>query len=226
MSFTRYAAYHLPAGDLGDFGAAWLGWDVRQGVLLPHPQFSDLPGSADDLTAVPRRYGFHATMKAPFRLTEGASVDDLSRELAQIARKAVPFAMPLDLAHAWGFLFLRPTDPPPQLAALEAALVRDLDRFRAPLSDADLARRNPDRLSPEEREMLMRWGYPNVLDRFRYHLTLSGPLAEDELRQLEAAIRREITRLLAAPMPVSQIALVGERPDGHFELIEEFTLNG
>src|SRR5258708_6176205 len=28
------------------------------------------------LTAEPRRYGFHATMKAPFRLIEGAGLED------------------------------------------------------------------------------------------------------------------------------------------------------
>lgn len=226
MRHTRYAAYHLPAGKLGDFGAAWLGWDLRQAAPLPHPDLPGLPRPAAELTAVPRRYGFHATMKAPFRLANGVSPDDLAKSIAQIARATAPFEMTLDLQQSWGFLFLRPSDPPQLLAALEAALVRDLDHLRAPLSDADLARRNPDRLSPAERDHLMRWGYPHVLDRFRYHLTLSGPLPEDELHQLEAAIGPKIAALLDAPMPVTTIALVGERPDGRFEMIEEFSLNG
>ena len=68
MSFTRYAIYYLPpAGALADFGARWLGWDVRRGAAAVQ---LDLPGLRD-ATEAPRKYGFHGTLKPPFRLAEG-----------------------------------------------------------------------------------------------------------------------------------------------------------
>ena len=44
------------------------------------------------LTTEPRRYGFHATIKAPFRLAEDASPSDLSAALAELADAEKPFA--------------------------------------------------------------------------------------------------------------------------------------
>lgn len=220
----RYAVYHLPEGALGTWGAHWLGWDVRHGEASQHPEIANLPRPIDALSAVPRRYGFHATMKAPLRLAAGTDRHQMAVALKNICASHRPFAMQMRLHWDWGFLCLRPVAQSEALVALEADLVRKLDRFRAPLSPEDLARRNPERLSPPARAHLDRWGYPHVLDLFHYHLTLSGAITADEGEALAAALGADLAPLLAAPMPVGALALVEEGADKHFTLIEEIPL--
>jgi hypothetical protein len=43
-----------------------------------------------ELTAEPRRYGFHATLKAPFRLAAGLSADELFQAVAALADTLQP----------------------------------------------------------------------------------------------------------------------------------------
>lgn len=222
MHFSRYAIYHLPDGALGQWGAEWLGWDARRGRALPHPDIAGLDLAT--LTGAPRRYGFHATIKAPFRLVEGASPDDLAVALQLLAGRHAPFHMAMQLSQDWGFLALRPVTPPPTLAALESALVRGLDRFRAPLTAPDFARRRPETLPPRARAHLGEWGYPFVLDLFHYHLTLTGALPATELTRIGTALAPLLPALLARPMPVAALALMGEDQDGFFRLIGEFPL--
>ncbi|WP_223252672.1 DUF1045 domain-containing protein [Paracoccus mutanolyticus] len=85
MEFRRYAIYHLPEGALGRMGTAWLGWDPRRGSPAARPVVRALPGDAEALTRAPRPYGFHATLKAPFRLAAGHGPDELLRRAALVA---------------------------------------------------------------------------------------------------------------------------------------------
>ena len=70
----RFAIYYAPRGGaFADAAAAWLGWDLTRGRAVAQPDLPglvDLPGLAD-LTAEPRKYGFHGTIKPPFRLAGG-----------------------------------------------------------------------------------------------------------------------------------------------------------
>ena len=73
--FPRYAIYYVPDADsaLSRFGAEILGYDPFTGndVLVP----GDLIMQAPDWPALikdPRKYGFHATLKAPFPLAPGS----------------------------------------------------------------------------------------------------------------------------------------------------------
>lgn len=45
-------------------------------------------------TALPRRYGFHGTIKAPFRLAEGHSEAALLRDLMYFSGRQDPFTLP------------------------------------------------------------------------------------------------------------------------------------
>lgn len=220
----RYAIYHLPQGELGAWGSRWLGWDLRQGVAVESPEPAGLPHPRATLTAPPRRYGFHATMKAPMHLAEGTNPKDVQEALRDLAKNHAPFAMPMALQWDWGFVALRPIQQPAALMALEQALVQELDPFRAPLTPQDRARRHPDRLSPQARDYLDRWGYPHVLDLFNYHLTLSGPVSPSDGAAIAQVLSAPLGPLLAQPMPVHSIALVVEGADKHFTLIEEFPL--
>lgn len=214
---------------MGDFGAGWLGWDARTGRVYPRPASlpSDLAGDAAALTETPRRYGFHATLKAPFRLAEGQHPDHLALALRLICDHLAPFALALEARTDWGFVSLRPAGhQPPQLLALESALVTRLDEFRAPLTAQEYDRRRPDALPAQARRHLDHWGYPFVLELFHYHLTLSGPLNADRAGALRDALLPHLAPLIARPMPVVSVALMGEDEAGLFHLIEDVPLRG
>ncbi len=131
------------------------------------------------LTEEPRRYGFHATMKAPFRLDEKHSESDLLSALMHFSSSAAPVVIPRLKLHALGpFFALVPDEPVAALNQLANDVVVAFDRFRAPLSEVEIARRRPERLSEAQRHNVERWGYPYVFEEFRFHMTLTGPVEE------------------------------------------------
>lgn len=225
MAYTRYAVYYTPPkGDLAEFGAAWLGWDVARGAPAPHRP-ADVPG-LPQVTQTPRKYGFHGTLKPPFRLAEGKSPDTLRSAVAELAQRTAPGrADTLELRALGSFLALTPQGTADGIDRVAAACVTVLDRFRAPAPPEELARRRKAGLSPRQEALLTRWGYPYVLDAFRFHMTLTGRLPKPEMSHWQTVAQ---TALPALPCPfvLEAISLVGERPDGAFELIERFALQG
>ncbi|MDM7462726.1 MAG: DUF1045 domain-containing protein [Tepidimonas taiwanensis] len=220
--FKRVAIYYSPPpGALETFGENWLGWSLRRGAQVAQPP--DLQA----ITATPRRYGFHATLKAPFVLAEGRRLDDLGQSLRQHCAGVAPVDLPGGLrpVACHGFLALRPAQQTAALRQLAAGLVRALDPYRAPLSAADRARRDPDRLTPAQRDHLDRWGYPWIFDDFEFHMTLSGPLPEADLSHWRARAEAALPDL-SDPFIISHVALVGEDEARRFHLIEEVELAG
>ena len=229
QGYARYAVFWAPqAGSgLARFGAAWLGWDAEAGCDVAQPDVP-LPRPLDQITSTPRRYSFHGTLKPPFRLAEGtdaAALDHATRELA--ARIAPVTAPGLTPSAGLGFLALMPTAPDPALDALAAACTRGLDRFCAPSDPAELAQRRARGLTPRQDTNLTRWGYPYVLDDFRFHLTLSG-----RLRPGEAAALIEAVNALAAPhlepvLHIDDLCLFGDPGGGGgFRLLRRYPLTG
>ena len=219
-AYQRYAIFYTPPpGAFADFGARWLGWDLRNGSFA---QQYDVPNLAH-ATKVAQRYGFHGTLKAPFHLATGASACDLLRATSSLASRYCAFDVSLQLAPLGRLLSLRPATQSQQLNDLADACVTSLDRFRAPLSQKDMARRNTHRLSNVQREYLMDWGYPHVLQEFRFHMTLSRPVDDDTAAELCAAAQN---RLLQAALNLhfDRITVVGEREDGRFEALEDLML--
>jgi Protein of unknown function (DUF1045) len=200
---ARYALYLAPPPEsaLHRFGARVLGRDAHSGATVKcyAPAGYD-PALWRAMTGEARRYGFHATLKAPFRLSEGFRVEDLEAAVAALAHRHARFsAGPLQVSTlsfgaGGGFLALTPAARAPALAALEADAVQQLDCFRAPMTEAERLRRRPDRLTARQREMLDRWGYPHVLDQFRLHFTLSNAIAEPDalVRALAADFADEV----------------------------------
>ena len=178
-SSARWAVYYAPAADSPwwRFGTAWLGRDEiadRPVPQTPPPAGIDA-ATWTAMTAAPRRYGFHATLKAPFRLADGVTPRDLEDTLAALAAGLRPVPLgPLAPTMFDGWVALTAPHAGPALGELAAAAVVDLDRLRAPLGAADLARRRPETLDPRGRELLQAYGYPQVLERFRFHLTLAS----------------------------------------------------
>jgi hypothetical protein len=181
----RYAVYFAPnPGSLGWLaGSHWLG---RCAALLQPLQQLAIDGvAAEDLhllTAAPRRYGWHATLKAPFALAPGTDWITLHQAVQAVASRLQPFVLPpLQVERINDFLALVPARSHPANAQIQeaaAACVTALQPLAAPLSDADLARRRAVGLTPRQDALLQRWGYPFVLEEFRFHLSITGSLAQ------------------------------------------------
>ena len=231
MSNTpRYAIYYAPAqtSDLDRFGASLLGYDAFGCHDLPFP--ADVLQAAPDwqeLTADPRKYGFHATLKAPFRL----ALDKTEAELlaASSAFAATPRAIPIIkpvVGSISGFIAVTPAEPPSELIQLAANCVTAFDSFRAPLTDADRARRNPSRLTPQQREHLDRWGYPYVMDDFRFHMTLTGRLVAERREPVQTMLVSRFAALELASLPIDRIAVFRQQDTtSRFRVVNHWKLH-
>lgn len=221
--FQRYAIYYLPDDRaLASFGAAWLGWDVEHG--------RDVAGLSVEqraaMVAKARVYGFHATLKPPFRLVEGATADALQGPLTQFAAARAPVALGgLCLTRLGGFLALVPVAEVLGITELAFDVVKTFDRFRRPADAAELSRRRASGLSARQDALLMQWGYPYVADEFRFHLTLTDPLDTARLMKATEAVKTHLPKI-ARPFEIASIALVGERTDGRFQMIQRYALQG
>jgi len=224
-NFQRYAVYYLPDDHaLAAFGAAWLGWDVALGAPAQHLDIGDIDLPA--VTATPRKYGFHGTLKAPFRLAEGKSADDLFAACETLASAQPPVDVAgLRVASLGHFLALIPEGDTTDLAALAARCVTQLDPLRAPLTEADLARRRKSPLTPRQDENLVAWGYPYIFEDFRFHLTLSGRLDASALEAVASVAKANLPPL-PRPYTFRSIGVAGEREDGMFQTLHRYALTG
>lgn len=221
----RYAVYYAPApGAFADAAAAWLGWDAARGCDAAQPAAPGLDIEA--LTRAPRKYGFHGTLKAPFALAEGRDAAALDAALADFAaRTAAVETGPLAFRRIGPFLALTPTEPLAALNRLAGEIVETFEPFRAPLTPAEIARRDPARLTPRQRELLVRHGYPYTMEEFRFHLTLTGPMSA-EAEAAERAARERFGPYLSGPFQVEALCLFGEDGAGRFHLLSRHALTG
>jgi len=230
MSNTpRYAIYYAPArgNELNRFGAALLGYDAFGGDDLPFPE--EVLRAAPDwrhLTADPRKYGFHATLKAPFALAPDKTEAELFAACAGFAAtpRVIPVIKPV-VGSISGFIAVIPAEPPPQLIRLAAECVTVFDPFRAPLTDADRARRNPSRLTPAQREHLDRWGYPYVMEDFRFHMTLTGRLGHERREPVLAMLKARFSALGLATLAIDRIGMFRqENAASRFRVVGQWEL--
>lgn len=226
--FERYALYWAPdPGPLADFAAAWLGWDVAKGCAVAHPDVPGLPLPLAEITATPRIYGFHGTVKPPFRLAAGTDAEGLHAAAAALCTRLAPVTLAgLALHRLGGFVALTPDGDAAPLAALAAEVVAVLDPFRAPPTKAEIARRRPDRLTDRQRAHLAQWGYPYVMEDFQFHLTLSGDLTEPQAKAVATALTPVLAPILPRPFRVDNLCLFGQGSDGMFRLLHRYTLSG
>ena len=225
----RYAVYFAPQKDSPwwDAGAHWLGRnEFTDAPLLPQAPLHFEPEEWRGITAEPRRYGLHATLKAPFRLTGGHSEEDLWARVRALAAglQRVPLG-PMRTVVIGNFVAWVPKAPPPELAALAAQCVTELDDLRAPLTPAEVARRRPESLDARGRELLERHGYPHVLERFRLHFSLSGPLDPALQQRVLDAWAPRTAQLNEAPLLLDRLCLfVQIGPEQSFRRVGEALL--
>jgi putative phosphonate metabolism protein len=203
---ARYAIYFAPPVEsaLYQFGCAVLGRDAVTGQRVAPLAVNGL--SLDrwqQITSSPNIYGFHATLKAPFRLADGSSVDGLVASVERFASARRAFSVsPLRIARLSNFVAFVLQDESPDLMSLASVCVRHFDSFRSPLTEADLARRRIDRLTPRHRALLAQWGYPYVLDEWRFHMTLAAGLGRAEADHVSEALS-----VIAAPHCITPLAI-------------------
>lgn len=220
--FERYAIYYTPQGSLADTGAAWLGWDLAKGQAAAHPRIAGLDIAA--LTQTPRKYGLHGTIKPPFGLANGTTPEQLKATVETLCDGLAPVAMEgLQVADLAGFIALKPIGDQIALARLAAQVVMDLDHFRAAPSTTELARRRQAPLTPAQEQHLIDWGYPYVMDAFRFHITLTG---RTESAACLAPITSHFTPHLPAPFYVDSLTIAGQATNGMFHEICRFSLKG
>jgi putative phosphonate metabolism protein len=227
---TRYAVFYVPPLNhpLKQLADAWLGRDPDRDERVSLPVVEGVsPERLQEITALPRHDGFHATLKAPFALVEGAEAVGLLGDVEAFAAGRRPFRVRLKVGDLEGSVALVLAEPSPAMEALAAACVEEFDRFRAPTSAEELARRWPETLDEREREHLQRWGYPYVLDRFRFHMTLTGPLEEPERGRVKAILEHALRPALAQPVPVTELALCTQTHHvAPFRVVARFPMRG
>lgn len=185
----RYAIYYAPPvdGALWRLASLWLGRDAATGERLEQPRIAGFsPTRLAEITADAARYGFHATLKAPFALAPGRSRDDLAARAAAFACRRAAFRAPrLVVGALGGFIALVPDQPSPALQALADAAVVDFDELRHPLRAGELEQRRATGLTPRQDQLLVRWGYPYVFEAWQFHMTLTNRLEAVEFDRLK-----------------------------------------
>ena len=224
----RFAIYAAPGVRSADVTGArlrrkaeqWLGRSVSSDPVTPGVPVGWTRAAVDAMTVDARRYGFHATLKAPFRLAEGRTPEELDAAVARFAADTAAAVVPqLTLARLGGFFALVPGAQAPGLRALADDVVMAFDEFRAPATEAELARRHQARLTSRQRELLRTWGYPYVLDEFGFHLTLTDRIPPEQRPAVERVLSDWFAELLGADLPVDALGVFTEaEPGAPFEL--------
>jgi putative phosphonate metabolism protein len=227
----RSAVYFAPAPESPwwRFGAHWLGRDEGRDAPLPQPVLPGIDaGVQRQLTAAPRHYGFHATLKAPIALRVGATREELVQRMQALAQRWPPVPLgELQVRTLSRFVALLPRAPAAALLALAAACVTELDELRAPAAAAELAKRRAAGLDAREDALLVQYGYPYVLERFRLHFTLSGNVDAATATRLIWAAEPEVSRLNAqAPLLLDRLCLFEQAGDRPFVRSIDFPLGG
>ncbi len=173
----RLAIYYTPDPDsrLPREAALWLGRDIRSsGYTLYKPTLYISEDRRRTITRSPFHYGFHATLKPPFRLIDGATIKMVEKRLSTFVNQYEKFILPpLELTQLDGFYCLRPVSEITQVTELAQHIIETFDEFRRPPDTAELQKRRQAGLTAHQEQMLSKWGYPFVIEEFKFHLTLT-----------------------------------------------------
>ena len=227
----RYAAYFAPAEGTAwwEVGSRWIGRCAAQQHDLPQPIVPGVSSLVQQrLTQAPRRYGWHATLRAPFALAPGVEFEVLRERLHALCGRFEAFTLPpLKVQQLDDFLALVPEGDTYAIDAVAAACVTELHALAAPLGPVELQRRRATSLKPREDQLLLRWGYPFVLDAFRFHMSLTGTLHGVPTTEVEAMKGAAVQYFGALPACLfDSVALFAEpHPGADFVLVEHVRLS-
>jgi len=218
----RYALYFSPAPDSPwwQAGATWLGRDPMHNGKIAQTHIAGVPDILlSQLTSEARRYGFHATLKAPFNLLEGFQEADLIQMASAFAQvQPVISIRSMQIRMMGNFLALRPQGDEAEINALAMRCVSYFDLLRRAPDAAYLAKRRHAGLSARQEALLQQWGYPYTEEEYRFHLTLSDDLLNvdaDAQYALRKAAEQQFSRLLEnAPLDIDALTIFREERPG------------
>ena len=226
MKFNRFAIYFIPDHiELANLGASWLGWDIITGQNVRQIELNDF--DIKKFTEQPKKYGFHATIKAPFRIKGSKTSTELISAFDEFAEICPPAILEgLEVKKLGDFLAFRPVGSEEKLNSLVANVVEHFDCFRAPLTQKEIAKRRRAKLTTIQEALMKKWGYPFVMSEFQFHITLTGPLYPNDVDMAYSAARSHFGETIKKPFKVNSLCLAGEDENGRFHLIKRFELLG
>ena len=213
----RYAIYYAPPamGTLWERASTWLGRDAASGDSFDGSVAGINRDRLLNLTQSANRYGFHATIKAPMALMDGAGPEDLTAALRAFAGEHQPVDMGMmTLALIDGFIAIVPAAQSEALQDFAAHVVEAFEPFRAPMSIKDRAARVSRGLTPRQEELLDGYGYPYVFEEFQFHMTLTDRLGPADRDELFAAATTWFGPLLDQPMLLDGLSIFEEPERG------------
>lgn len=183
-------------------------WAPKPSSLLEQAAKTWLQGEPSTLSGItaeerqqilvaPNHYGFHATIKPPFRLQPEYSLADVEKEVAAFVQEERnrPFTLgKLVVAEIGSFFCLKPEEDSIDLQRFAARTVRHFDHLRKPADEVELKRRRAAGLTARQDQLLLEWGYPYVLEEYRFHLTLTGKIDNSSHREV---LKKELVRRFA-----------------------------
>ena len=235
-NYKRVAIYFLPKknSSLENFGKNLLGRDInkKKKISLTRRQkyfinrgftyFDELKDYCEE----PAKYGFHATLKAPFRLKRNVKTKNFYDVISHIAAQHSRFKIKgLKIVYSKKFTFITSRKPNKLLINLENDLVKHLDTFRAELNKTEIKKRIPDSLTFKQNKYLKEWGYPFVFDQFKFHMTLMNQNNNKLSNKQKLELEKLIYKISNNVIEFNEISLLGENKNGYFEEIKRFKLN-
>jgi hypothetical protein len=224
----RYAIYFVPqpSSRLYQYGSSILGYDSYTGGSIGFP---DAFGAVNwnELSATPRAYGFHATLKAPFHLAPSCTEPQLVNALQNFAALGhAGHSFRPALRELEDFIAVVPQKAEASLDALAASCTTIFDAYRAPMSQQERARRLASGLSQVQIQNLDRWGYPFVLSEFRFHMTLTGAVPQRRKKAILAVLLNGFHHMKVEPsIAIDRLALMKqETPKAPFRVLDQAVL--
>ena len=222
---SRIALYYAPPASCAWWraGCEWLGRDAETGRSIETPEetaITALGQTVAALTGSPRRYGWHGTLVAPFHTAHGVTPQQVLSEAREWASHITPFDAALSAVEMGRFVALKVARPDDDasIRQVAAGALHALASLRARPSVEDAERRLASGLSARQQTLLHEWGYPYVLDEFRFHMTLSDALDSASVRAAIVALWQTRAETLG-PLPFYGAALfVQPRRDAPFTL--------
>jgi len=234
--YSRYAIYYAPPKEssLEEFGRYWFGWDPLNAKLINNKRRINYLNrfgiknliNIDKNVLIAKKYGFHGTLIPPFKLNKNYSTNTLFKKTEEIAKKLKKFKFyKFKLKKINNFYAFVQNKKNNNINKLSNRLVRELFKFRSPLTKKEINRRNPSKLSKLQLNILYKWGYPYLMSEFNFHMTLASEVTGNKLYLELKKIERNKEIILNEINNFDKIYIFGENQKGMFENLENFSLS-
>lgn len=227
----RYALYYVPetGSSFNDAGSRWLGRDAYSDRVFEQPGIDGLTAwQIAERTLNARRYGFHATLKAPAPLAGHVSEADYVRAVAEFCKSTPAVVLPKAVIQSFsGIYAIVPAEPFAPLNALEKNIVMHFEPWRGGLNDETMEKQRRGNLTDRQIELLERWGYAHAMEEFRFHITLTDRIPDDQKDAFVAAMKQHFEAFDGAPLSIDRLGIfVEDQPGAPFRILDSFPLEG